>query len=360
MTKSHLENASPVQMAVSEAVAALHEGTGFSEAWERLESFGIARLSIPKTAGGDGGGLAEAGELLRAAGYYGLCLPVAETTLLAGWVLSVSGISVPRGPLTLAPLRKGELRLRNVGTEWLLHGTARRVPWASEAGRLVVIDLDSRNFVFTVSPNEGEITNRKNLAGEPRDDIHFDSVRVEGTRLADEGVSTESIKLRGMLARTLALAGALDRVLELSVEHAGTRQQFGRNIGSFQAIQQQLALLAGEVAAVDAAVSATLQAVIAADDIRWVWGEIISAKARASAAAGVAASIAHQVHGAVGFTERHPLHRSTLRLWSWREEFGNDVECAEILGGRLATLGGARLWDAVIDPASTIGDVPQI
>jgi alkylation response protein AidB-like acyl-CoA dehydrogenase len=70
-------------------------------------------------------------------------------------------------------------------------------------------------------------------------------------------VSREALKLRGALARALMMAGALERALELSVQYAQQRVQFGRKIGQFQAIQQELARFGGETAiAVAAALSA--------------------------------------------------------------------------------------------------------
>jgi len=57
--------------------------------------------------------------------------------------------------------------------------------------------------------------------------------------------------------------------------------------------------------------------------------------------------IAHQVHGAIGFTDRYALHHATLRLWSWREEFGNEAVWAEELGRSIAAAGAGQLWPAL-------------
>ncbi|MBA2535474.1 MAG: acyl-CoA/acyl-ACP dehydrogenase [Rubrobacter sp.] len=147
------------------------------------------------------------------------------------------------------------------------------------------------------------------------------------------------------------MAGALDRVLELSVGHAGERRQFGRPIGRFQAVQQQLALLAGVVAAAGAAVDAA----VAAAGLGDAAFEVAVAKVRTGEAAGKAAAIAHQVHGAIGFTERHPLHQSTRRLWAWRDEFGSEGEWAERLGGIVASCGPENLWPILTAPPPALG-----
>ena len=90
------------------------------------------------------------------------------------------------------------------------------------------------------------------------------------------------------------------------MRYAGERVQFGRPIGRFQAVQQQLALAAAEVAAASAAAEAAARAADA-DGVLAAELPIAMAKARTSEAAGAVARIAHQVHGAIGFTREHDL-----------------------------------------------------
>ena len=71
---------------------------------------------------------------------------------------------------------------------------------------------------------------------------------------------------------------------------------------------------------------------------------VAAAKIRAGEAAGIGAAIAHQMHGAMGFTQEHRLHYWTRRLWSWRDEFGNEAYWARRLGGAVAAAGADRLW----------------
>jgi acyl-CoA dehydrogenase len=141
--------------------------------------------------------------------------------------------------------------------------------------------------------------------------------------------------------RTVAMAGALERVLKMTVEHARTRVQFGKSIGSFQAIQHQLAIAAGEVAAAGAAADMAVEAIDNGTDTL----SIAAAKGRASEAAGKVAAIALQVHGAIGITREHALHFYTTRLLSWREEFGNETEWYGLVGER--AVAAERLWALV-------------
>jgi alkylation response protein AidB-like acyl-CoA dehydrogenase len=140
------------------------------------------------------------------------------------------------------------------------------------------------------------------------------------------------------------MAGALERALELAVRYATERVQFGRKIGQFQAIQQELARFAGEVAA---AVAAALSAAGALERGEDALLAVASAKIRTAQAAQEGALIAHQVHGAIGVTDEYALHHSTLRLWAWREEFGNEAAWAMELGRTIAMHGADRLWPAL-------------
>jgi acyl-CoA dehydrogenase len=150
-------------------------------------------------------------------------------------------------------------------------------------------------------------------------------------------------------AATVSLmAGAMGQALALSIEHVNTRQQFGRPLGKFQAVQQSLAVMACEVRAVEAgaaALATRLDAVVL--DPSAASFEIAAAKLRANRAVGVVTAIAHQVHGAIGFTEEYDLRRVTIPLMRWRGAHGNDAYWAERLGRQVSGFGGRGLWEAM-------------
>lgn len=150
-------------------------------------------------------------------------------------------------------------------------------------------------------------------------------------------------------AATVSLiAGAMGQALSLSIDHVNNRQQFGRPLGKFQAVQQSLAVMACEVAAVDAAAAALAVRLDAAQfDAGPAAFEIAAAKLRANRAVGVVTAIAHQVHGAIGFTREYDLHRVTIPLMRWRGEHGNDAYWAQLLGRQVAGLGGRGLWESL-------------
>lgn len=149
----------------------------------------------------------------------------------------------------------------------------------------------------------------------------------------------------GAFVRVAQSAGALDAALAMSIDYVNTRQQFGKPLGKFQAVQQVLAIFATEAAAVNVAGAAAAAALDrAGGDPDAALFEIACAKLRTNKAIGAATSIAHQVHGAIGFTREYDLHKLTGPLNGWRSDHGNDAYWADVLGGMTAKLGGAGLW----------------
>ena len=140
----------------------------------------------------------------------------------------------------------------------------------------------------------------------------------------------DELFLRGALGRAVMMLGALESACDLAVAHAKDRTQFGRSLASFQAVQHMLAQAARDVALTRAAVE--LAATVAAEDLRGGWLEIASAKVIAGRAAESVSAYAHQVHGAIGVTKEYSLSALTRRLWSWRDEFGTEVEWAQRIG----------------------------
>ena len=75
--------------------------------------------------------------------------------------------------------------------------------------------------------------------------------------------------------------------------------------------------------------------------------EVASTKIRVGEAAREGAAIAHQVHGAIGFTEEYVLHRFTRRLWSWQDDFGSESVWAARLGEMICAAGPDELWPTI-------------
>jgi len=139
----------------------------------------------------------------------------------------------------------------------------------------------------------------------------------------------------GVLKRPLAavlaagqMAGAMSAVQALTVEYALTRKQFGREIGRFQAVQHQIAVMTEEtMAAQTAAQSAFVGHPLEVSERR-----AAAAKLRCGQAAERVCAIAHAVHGAIGVSDEHILHRHTRRLRAWRFAHGGESWWARRLG----------------------------
>ncbi|MEU1984500.1 acyl-CoA dehydrogenase family protein [Nocardia sp. NPDC019395] len=314
--------------------------------WAALEQIGVTLLSVAEERGGAGGDLLTAAAVLEVLGAHSATVPFAETALQAGWQLAESGVTIPAGPMTAA-VGGPEVELARVPDGWVLDGKIARVPWARYARHLVL--LVGRNVVL-LRRGEIDVRTGSNLAGEPRDDVIFDRIPVQADRIhplpEDSPVDARLFTARGAFGRSALMAGAARRSLEMSLSYAADRHQFGRALDQFQAVQQQLAGMAGEVLVCKVVAESAAQAL---DEGSSWQTAIAAAKTAAGDSAGKVAKIAHQIHGAIGFTEEHDLRQSTTRIWSWRDEFGSVGESAEELGALVAAAGADGIWPLLVD-----------
>ena len=322
-------------------IESAEKGTWPAALWQQLEENGLTLPQIPEAHGGAGGEWGDAQVVLAAAGRFAVPLPVAET-MIGAWLLSASRLNVPLGPITVAPVRPAEsLALARDGGSWRLSGTASRVPWGASAGHVVVVaEGDGKPMVALVKGGTAKAEADVNLAQEPRDTLTWSNAPVLAAAVAPAGLPADALMLAGAMARSAQMAGGLEFLLAQSVKYVTERIQFGRPLASFQAIQHQLALLAGHTAAAGMAA----QKAFAAMDTGDAGFEIAVAKIRTGEASGLGAGIAHQCHGAIGFTYEHTLHFVTRRLWSWRAEFGAEPYWSASLGRDVAARGADALW----------------
>lgn len=246
-------------------------------------------------------------------GRFAVPLPIAETLLVNRWCGPGDGVYA-------------------IGM--IENGRVQDVPWGRRADKVIGISKDS--FELRVIEAPEVVAEGSNLAGEPRDSIALpnDAQTLEVT--VDPYAQLA-------LARTNQMAGALQAILDLGIQFATERVQFGRAISKFQAIQHSLAVVAAEVAAARRAADAAVDEL---DSDRFVY-EVAASKARIGEAVTVAAEQVHQIHGAMGFTHEHRLHHFTRRAWAWRDEYGNEFYWQSVLGAHLAGLGADRVWQFI-------------
>lgn len=314
--------------------------------WRALEEAGLTRAWVPEALGGAGASLADGFEVLRVAGSFAAAVPLAET-LLAGWLLAQGGLEVPEGALTAAPARAGE-RLVLDG-EGRVSGRARAVPFARDAAHVALVARrDGHAVVALVERARCNLVPGESQAGEPSDTLVFESAPALAVAGALPGLDEERLLAVGAVVRAAQMSGALEAILERSAAYAAERVAFGRPIAKFQAVQHAVARLASETAAALAAAGSAADALDAGETAaESLLLEVAGAKIRAGEAAGVGAAIAHQVHGAIGFSAEYPLHRYTRRLWAWRDDFGGEAEWAARLGRILAARGADTLWPLI-------------
>ena len=326
-----------------QTINAAEEGHWPEELWNALEGSGLTLTWVPDNLGGAGADMMDGFSVLRVAGRFAAPVPLAET-LMAGWLLSQGGIAAPAGPMTVAPVHEdGNIR---IGADGKLEGRARHIPFARKAGHIAVLARKDGAPVVALVALEGlGLREGTSVAGEPQDTVSFDSVAPIATGAVSAGLDPPALARLGAAVRAQQMAGALEHILDQSVQWSLDRVQFGRPISKFQAVQHNLAMLAGEVAAAGAAADGAAEAIakhgILGDTVA---SDVAVAKVRVGEAASAGAGIAHQVHGAMGFTYEHSLHQSTRRLWAWREEFGNEALWAERLGRMVAARGADALW----------------
>jgi acyl-CoA dehydrogenase len=303
---------------------------------------GWTTVGIGEGEGGSGGDLADAAEVAAAIAGAGVGLPVADTAIVAARLLTAGQIRLPGTARCVVPACAPDATI----SAGRVSAHARRVPWASWASHLVLACPagQERTAIVLLEAAGAAISRGANLADEPRDDIQAADVPAVAVVTVDRQYCDVAGEVRaaGALARSVQIAAAAQQVLEMTSRYCTERVQFGRPIAALQAVQQQLAKLAAETAAARAAAALALAAVTcpaAGSGTNAMTGavtEIAVAKARTSQAAGLAARIAHQLHGAIGVTREHPLQRYSRALWSWREEYGTQAYWSQVLATRLA------------------------
>jgi acyl-CoA dehydrogenase len=305
-------------------------GLGFDKSlWSELAAAGILSAALPENVGGDELGLLEqcsvlieigravarapylssimlgAGAIARFGSSEQIArwaIPAAAGDLIIATALAEPDSQDPRTPTTVA---------EPAGATWQLRGTKTAVQAGAVAGLfLVPVATSGGTSVFCVDPADPGVT------AEPQeltDGPGFASLTIDGTELGPERLlasSKESVAGwladRATVGVCAAQLGVAERALELTAEHARTREQFGRPIGAFQAVAQRLADAYIDVQAIRLTMWQAvwrLEAGLPADD------EIATAMFWAADGGHRVAHTAVHIHGGVGVDTSHSLHR---------------------------------------------------
>ncbi|MDG4667688.1 acyl-CoA dehydrogenase family protein [Mycobacterium sp. 236(2023)] len=304
-----------------------------ADLWNRLDGLGLIRLTGDEESGGSGAGWNEAAELLSAAVRHGTRIPLAEHDLLACWVLESVGIDCDASVRTVCVLDE--------------NGAAASVPWASHVDRVVLVwSTGDAYSIADVSTDEVAITAGTNMIGEARDGVTADLDMLTGVEV--DAATITVLRLKSTLVRSIQVCAALDRALEMTIEHATSRHQFGRPLAKFQAVQHQIADIAAEAALARSATETALTTAVSTD---WSAPNLEFLVAAARSCAGHAATVvvrnAHQIHGAIGTTSEHRLHEFTRAALAWRSEYGSVRHWDAVLTDMAVQAGPHGLWSLI-------------
>lgn len=285
--------------------------------WNAIEASGFADALVPEARGGAGQALAGVFGLFELCGRHALPVPLAET-MMARAVLAGAAIEIPRGSIALAqavgpaetskgaPVRSGRV------ADWVLlqrGSEARLLPRDTAHAEAGLFPLDAAlswtQDSWTHAPRVGRVPDLN--------DLHA-------------------------VVCAALIAGALKAVFDLTLAYANQREQFGRPIGKFQAVQHQLSVMAEHVFAARMAAQLGCQTDVRAPDRL----RVAIAKARTSKAAQEVAALAHAIHGAIGFTAEFDLQLFTRRLHVWRQTAGSE-SAWQAVAGRLLLVSGVPL-----------------
>lgn len=324
-------------------IEAVEKGLFPQALWEQVLESGFTQLFCKEADDGIEATWEDAYPIFYHLGYSQVPLPVAETAI-ARLILSAAGQALDtQRPICIAA--KAQAKLSRDGTG-LLQGEIQSVKWAQHAQWCLVALSAQEIALFDLSARGVQVQAGTDTSNMPSDRVVLKGVQPHAVLSNPFTNLEDAIQTCGACARAVMMVGALEFALDQSVQYAKDRVQFGKPIGKNQAIQQQLALMAGEVAVACAA------AYMACKDMPNV-NRLISEQAQFSVAAAKVCtgdavtngtSIAHQVHGAIGFTYEHALNFATRRLWAWRGDFGNATEWARLIGKAYAKQPGAMFW----------------
>jgi acyl-CoA dehydrogenase len=289
--------------------------------WAQLEESGFADALVPEAQGGAGLTLADVFPLLELCGRFAVPVPLAHT-MLARAVLAEAGLARPTGSIAIASVAvAASLRCALVPfgrvADWVL---------TFVEGSAVLLPITEARMTPGVFPLDAT--------------LEWSETALAQARRAPV---THDLEALAACCAAAQLSGALMNVFSRTLQYANERQQFGRPIGKFQAIQHQLSVIS------EHAFAARMAAQIGCHSTNHVPNRqrVAVAKARTSEAALEVAALSHSIHGAIGFTAEFDLQLYTRRLHAWRQAAGSESYWHGVLGEELIDRHQGRAIDLI-------------
>ena len=280
--------------------------------WTTIEQGGFLDLLLPENLGGAALTLPELFPILECLGRHGAALPIAQS--IVARALIGGQAPVPAGMITIAhPLQ------RTASGDQICV----RTPYGSVADYVLTHDGTSMLLMPCA-------TAQRTSFGDPRNSTATLSWPNMAPVLSLTGSEQTLTAFTAAMSAAL-LSGAMQRTFDMALDYCNTRVQFGKSIGKFQALQQQLSVMAEHVLAGAIAAECAFRCEGSAPD------PLASAiaKSRTSEAASLIAATAHAVHGAIGMTDEYDLGLLTRRLHDWRMSYGAEDHWNQIIGQQI-------------------------
>lgn len=288
------------QISTPAAIRAIENGSSPEAMWSEIDKSGFLDALVPESLDGAGLALAQVFPMFLSAGRHAVPLPFAQTMLARAWLAS-AGVAPPSGPISITGMG---VRSDNgaIDIDALPFGRVSAWVLADLGGQAALLPQADASSVST--HGRGGLSASLRWETWPSTGIKMPA-SISGNARLDEMAAASYAAL---------MAGAADRVLAMTLDYANQRSQFGKHIGKFQAIQNQISIMAERTWA------ARMAAQLACQSTDWIPRPSLAAlgKARSSEAAGLIADIAHAVHGAIGVTDDYDLQLYTRRLRVWR------------------------------------------
>ena len=290
----------------------VEQGTDPNPLWANLLAAGFVDALLPERAGGSGLSLPDAWPIIFCMGRHALPLPYAHTMLARAW-LEHNHLALPSGSITFAPY---QVTADHAGL------TAHAVNFGLVANSVLV---QHGAQVWLLATDEAAVT-RSGGQGSLDANLIWTREVVERSALG----KWDQPQFRDLMALSLSalIAGAADRVFEMTLGHANQREQFGKPIGRFQAVQQQIS----EVAELVFGARMATEMACRSDDWQPAPLLVALAKTQTSQAVARVTAVAHAVHGAIGVTQEYDLQLFTRRLNEWARAGGAQGYWAGVIG----------------------------
>jgi alkylation response protein AidB-like acyl-CoA dehydrogenase len=320
-----------------------------TEMWQKVAEQGWLGLIFPEEYGGFGLNFVDLSILLEEIGRVMLPGPLFSTVVMGGMTILDAGSEEQKKEL-LPQIGEGQLivtlaltepsarwdaqgvetRATQSGDSWTITGTKLFVPNAHVSDTYIVAartgDGEKDISLFLVPRNTSGVSQTllKTIASDRQSEVVLDNVSVSSSALlgeVDKGWDTiEKVLAWGAVGKCAEMVGGAEEVLNMTVEYAKQRTQFGRPIGSFQAIQHHCANMATDV---EGSRYITYQAAWYLSEGMPAENEVAMAKAWVSEAYRRVCALGHQCHGAIGFTKEHNMQLYSRRAKAAELAFGD-------------------------------------